>query len=80
MSDPLDRSRYAQGAAKYVAESTLKQFPVIEKDTPQWNAWVEYWNRVGAKSTLLLISTRHTWTVPTEYPWQFDGGYAGAPR
>lgn len=73
-------SNYAKKANEYAKGSGRDEFPVIKKwldkdrglMTGQWKAWLTYWEGVGAKSTLALVYDRDSWTVPTEWPHQFD--------
>ena len=69
---------YARQAAEFARG--MKAVPVIQKwadaektrFTPQWEAWQGYWEALGAASTINLARDRDSWTVPTDWPYQFD--------
>lgn len=56
--------------------------PVIQrwvgsKESAEWTAWMAYWKAVGARATLEIVKDRQSWTVPNNFPWEFDIGYVG---
>lgn len=48
---------------------------VIKRDTEQWGAWELYFHQFNVEWALGLISGKASWTVPSEYPQQFDARF-----
>ena len=63
---------YAQSCIAYCAG--MKEIPVIRKDEPQWDEWHAYWAWLGMRwiPELIAMEQRKVWTVPTNFPNQFD--------
>lgn len=76
MDGRITRENYASCAVAFNAGR--KEPPVIEAGTPQWDAWIEYFEWLGVHWMLRIIhgEDRKKWTVPTRWPHEFDGRYA----
>jgi hypothetical protein len=61
---------YATAAVAFCAG--MKEVPVIKEGDPQWDEWHAYWEWLGATWVLDLVRDRKSWTVPTQFPSQFD--------
>ncbi len=69
---------YGQEAARFCAG--MKDVPIIHEKTPQWDEWHAYWKWLGASWLLKLVYDRTSWTVPTEFPAQFDPRWLAAGK
>jgi hypothetical protein len=49
--------------------------PVIEKGTPQWDEWLEYYDWLGLRWIPELLAERDKWTVPAHFPSDFDSRF-----
>lgn len=58
----------------------VKEPPLIVKGTPQWDEWMGYleWLGVGWMLTIIHTEKREKWTVPAQWPHQFDPRYGKA--
>lgn len=50
----------------------LQVIPVIHVETPQWQEWMAYWEWLGVRWLINIVKDRKSWTVPSEFPEQFD--------
>lgn len=78
--DVITRDNYGDNAVAYFAQSGRPKPPVIEKGTKQWDEWIDYYRWLGVRWILhiLLIEGRKKWTVPSEFPGQFDPRFSPA--
>lgn len=64
---------YTKTAAAYVKAASIKDPPIIMRGTAQWDAWEVYWGQIGWTARHWMIdSSRQAWTVPTNWPAEFD--------
>jgi hypothetical protein len=66
----IDASNYAINALAFCAG--MKELPIIKEGEPQWDEWLAYWRWLECKWVLDLVYDRKSWTVPTQFPSQFD--------
>lgn len=57
-----------------------KEAPIIKKGSPQWDEWMEYFDWLGCKWILDLVYDRETWTVPSQFPGDFDRRFRPGKR
>ncbi len=52
----------------------MEKIPTIYQGEPQWDEWHAYWQWLGVTWIPWLIASenRKVWTVPTQFPSQFD--------
>jgi hypothetical protein len=66
----ITSENYAVNALAFCAG--MKTLPIIKEGEPQWDEWLAYWRWLECKWVLDLVYDRKSWTVPTEFPSQFD--------
>ncbi len=75
----IDAGNYAANAHAYIVDRGItKDVPVIRKDSAQWHEWIDYFRWLGVHWILAELETRDSWTVPTEFPAQFDARFSPA--
>lgn len=72
----IGSKNYATNALAYImahgGKADVVSVPIINEGEPQWDEWLAYFQWLGAKWALDLMYDRKTWTVPTQFPSQFD--------
>ena len=80
----IDGTNYAANAHAYIVARGIRpgqeDVPVIRKGSEQWIEWTDYFHSLGVHWALELMDGRDTWTVPTEYPGQFDSRFVPVKR
>lgn len=68
----ITATNYAASAKAYCAG--MQQIPVIHFGEPQWDEWLAYWRWLGCLWVVHLVEGegRKSFTVPTQFPSQFD--------
>lgn len=78
----MSRSRHRITAENYAASavafaSGVKDPPLIEKGSLQWDDWIAYleWLGVNWMLAIILGEKREKWTFPSQWPHEFDPRY-----
>lgn len=79
MGNAINGSNYGKNAHAYAiqrgAETGKASMPVIDKDTQEWDEWLQYFAFIGATIWIYELQGRSKWTVPTRFPSQFDSRF-----
>lgn len=80
--EPITPLNYDQRVLSFAQASGLSEFPTIKLGTPEFNAWMRYfdehlrWRPWIFKA--LVGGQKQTMTVPTQWPEWFDLQFAGS--
>jgi hypothetical protein len=80
--EPISRANYNARALKFYQTSGLSEAPTIQPETPEFNAWLRYFDdHLGWRPyalRLFIDGRAKAFTVPTQWPEWFDTSFAGS--
>lgn len=83
ITNPVAKAYFDQAMAhvkRTKASDPDAKFPSFKQGQPEFQAWVEYFDRLGWRPVVLqscLDDTNRTMTFPTQWPQWFDASFAG---